>query len=166
MDLLRSSIMGKEFVNYRKSTVKEDRVRFSKKVRCAGIGNIPIVIDSVDADLSNALSEKSGRYMKHGVEMVFHMDATVPDVLKEVKIHLMQKDHEQMIKDTDLTLGLEDGTFPDGKKNLGELYKEHRNRDDKILYFLLSKEQSMYAYIMSILAYLKESLLKVIGIRR
>jgi hypothetical protein len=68
MEMLRSSILGKEFVNYRKSTVKDTRVQFSHKVRSQGMGNIPIVVDSVDKELTEALAEKVIPDIVHMVE--------------------------------------------------------------------------------------------------
>lgn len=42
----------------------------------------------------------------------------------------------------------------DIKDDLGNIYKKHRNPDDKILYILITKETSIYGYIMSIIKYL------------
>lgn len=162
MELLRSSILGKEFVNYRKNTMTHGRKHFSHKVRAEGIGNIPIVVDSVDKELSEALGNNS-RYnraqSRFGRELVKHMDQLLSSVMRDVKVILIQREKENLINN--LVLGLEDGTIPDQEIELGKLYKAHRNTDDKILYLLLSKEQSMYGYIMSILRYLGESFWKV-----
>jgi hypothetical protein len=163
MELLRSSIIGKEFVNYRKTTMKDQRINFSHKVRAMGLGNVPIVIDSVDKQLTDLLCEKhsraSARYNTYGRELVMHMDNTVADVLKEVKIIMLQKDQEELVTKNKLTIGLEDGTIPEIGTDLGTLYKKYRNTDDKILYLMISKESSMYGYIMSILTYLKDNIL-------
>jgi hypothetical protein len=158
MELLRSSIIGKEFVNYRKTTMKDQRLRFSEKIRSSGLGNVPIVIDSVDEQLTEMLCEKhprsSARYNTYGREIVMHMDNTIADVLKEVKIIMLQKDKEELVTQNKLTIGLEDGTIPELGTDLGTLYKTHRNSEDKILYLMISKEISMYGYVMSILMYL------------
>ena len=158
MEMLRSSILGREFVNYRKSTVKDVRLQFSHKVRSQGIGNIPIVVDSVDKELTEAIGERKNRYSMYGKELVFHMDCTVGDVMKEIKIILVEKEKEHLWKETGLVLGLEDGTILQPSEELGGLYKKHRNKDDKILYLLLTREQTMYGYIMSILKYLGETI--------
>lgn len=159
MELLRSSILGKEFVNYRKTTMKHSRLRFSESVRNQGIGNVPIVIDSVEKDLSELLCEKEAfrRERRYGVEMVFHMDKNLNDVMKEIKILLMKRDKEELLTQN-LVLGLEDGVIPQLSTELGQLYKKHRNKDDKILYLLLSRQKTMYGYIMSIIKYLTESI--------
>jgi hypothetical protein len=165
MELLRSSIIGREFVNYRKTTMKEQRIKFSHKVRAMGLGNVPIVIDSVDKQLTEMLCDKhsrsSSRYNTYGREIVMHMDNTIADVLKEIKIIMLQKDQEELVTLNKLTIGLEDGTIPKLGTDLGTLYKKHRNNDDKILYLMISKETSMYGYIMSILGYLKSNFMSM-----
>ena len=127
MELLRSSIVGREFVNYRKATIKEERVQFSHRVRVQGLGNIPIVVDSVDKELTEALSDASQRgfrYRTYGKEMVVQMDQTIGDILKEVKVYLVQRDKEDVFKESSLVLGLEDGTLPSIDTKVGALYKK------------------------------------------
>jgi len=163
MELLRSSILGKEFVNYRKNTMTHDRQSFSHKVRAEGIGNIPIVVDSVDKELSEALGIQSRQVYRvtsrYGRELVKHMDQPLSSVMRDVKVILIQREKENLIGN--LVLGLEDGTIPDQEMELGKLYKAHRNTDDKILYLMLSREQSVYVYIMSIIRYLGDSFWRV-----
>lgn len=154
--MLRSSILGKEFINYRKGTDTHNRTKFSDSVRSRGIGYIPIVVDSVDPELSKALATKDqyqSRYLKYGFETTIHMDSTINDLIKEIKIELIRKDYNY----TELSIGLEDGTIPETNTEIGTLYKTHRNKDDKILYVLLTQEQSMYGYIISIIKYLGEN---------
>ena len=158
--MLRSSILGQEFINYRKNNDTHTRTRFSESVRSKGIGYVPIVVDSVDPELSKALAtydKTFSRYIKYGFEIMMHMDETVIDLIKEIKIDLIKKDY----KDYDyryLSIGLEDGTIPDMNIELGTLYKKNRNKDDKILYVLLTQEKTMYGYIMSIIRYLGENI--------
>jgi hypothetical protein len=151
--MLRSSILGKEFVNYRKNTDKDQRVRFSGNVRSRGLGNVPIVVDSVEKELSNLLATKDEnipRTMKYGLEITIHMDNKMSEILKIVKIELLQKDYEV----NNLVLGLEDGSLIDLESDVGAIYKQHRNKDDKILYVLVTNEKTMYGYILSIIKYL------------
>jgi hypothetical protein len=155
--MLKSSILGKDFVNYRKNTDKHTRSRFSNNVRSKGIGYIPIVIDSVDPELSLALATRDDmftRYIKYGFELMIHMDMTVSDLIKEIKIELVKKDYEYGY----LSVGLEDGTMPESTTELGVLYKKHRNKDDKILYVLLTQEKTVYGYIISIIKYLANNI--------
>jgi hypothetical protein len=151
--MLRSSILGKEFVNYRKNTDKDQRARFSGNVRSRGLGNVPIVVDSVERELSNLLATKDEnipRTMKYGLEITIHMDNKMSEILKIVKIELLQKDYEV----NNLVLGLEDGSLIDLESDVGAIYKQHRNKDDKILYVLVTNEKTMYGYILSIIKYL------------
>jgi hypothetical protein len=149
--MLRDSILNQEFINYRKHTDKHIRTRFSEKVRKWGIGYIPIVVDSVDPELSLYLATKyENRYTKYGFELILHMDRNITDLLKEIKIEFIRKNHPFQ----NLTVGLEDGTITTPNDILGDLYKKHRNHDDKILYLLLTPETSIYNYILSILRYL------------
>lgn len=156
--MLKSSIMGREFVNYRKTTMKGDRVQFSESVRSQGIGYIPIVVDSVDPELSVGISPREKRKTrKYGKEISLHMDKTLRDVLKEVKIILLQNDYEHVIENNVLNIGLEDGSIPNPDMDIGSLYKQHRNKDDRILYLLITKEETTYGYILSIINYLKNT---------
>ena len=153
MDMLRSSILGKEFVNYRKTTVKDQRLRFSERVRMQGIGNIPIVLDSVDKEITEALCYRERRNRVYGKETIMHMDKRVSDVLKEARILLLQADREDIAM-SKIQIGLESGVILDPTDDLGTLYKKYRNVDDKILYLLITKEMTILGYIKSIISYL------------
>jgi hypothetical protein len=158
MDYLRSSIIGHEYINYRKNNGKDARNMFSNNVRKEGIGNVPIVVDTIDNDLIELFREHTySRYKTKdsGREYVLHMEQTLKDVLKEVKILALQRDLEGVIKENELMLGLEDLTIPDQDSNIGNLYKKHRNNDDKILYLMLMKKMTVYGYILSIARYLR-----------
>lgn len=149
--MLRNSILGQEFINYRKHTDTNIRTRFSEKVRKWGIGYIPIVVDSVDPELSSQLAKKyQNRHVEYGFQIILHMDLTISDLLKEIKIEFIRRDQPF----TNLVIGLEDGTITTPNEILGDLYKKHRNKDDKILYLLLTPETSIYNYILSIIRYL------------
>jgi hypothetical protein len=159
MDFLRSSILGKEFVNFRKNSFAQDRVKFSNTIRKQGMGNIPVVIDSVDSELSKALSQADNSMFSskiknntlYGREFVFHMDLPLSFIVFHIK---------EILSEKHINIGLEDGTFPDVNTDLGTLYKNHRNENDKILYLLATREKNMYDYIISILQYLKKLLFK------
>lgn len=159
--MLKSSILGKEFVNYRKITHENERINFSDKIRKRGTGNIPIVIDSVDKELTLLLAKHDPvfpRNIRYGFEIVLHMDQTIDDLIALIKEEMnKKKDIVKTKSSTDffnISLGLEDGTIIDTKYDLGTIYKKHRNPDDKILYILITKETSIYGYIMSIIKYL------------
>lgn len=149
--MLQNSISDQEFINYRKYTDQDIRIRFSEKVRKSGIGYIPIVVDSLDPELSLYLTKKyENRYTKYGLELILHMDLTITDILKEIEIEFIRRNHTFK----NLTIGLEDGTITKPNDILGDLYKKHRNYDDKILYLLLTPDTSIYNYMFSILKYL------------
>jgi hypothetical protein len=151
--MLKSSILGKEFINYRKNTDKDQRNNFSGNVRSRGLGNVPIVIDSVEKELSDLLATKDENFprnIKYGLEVIINMENKMSELLKIVKIELLKKDYEV----NNLVLGLEDGTLIDLDIDIGTIYKQHRNRDDKILYVLVTNEKTMYGYILSIIKYL------------
>lgn len=176
MNLLRSSIIGQEFINYRKASDTNERKRFSYKIRSIGLGFIPIIIDSIDKDISTKLANTliynrpefceltSQRdfyklytlyYTQYGRPMVYHMDDNITCILSDIQT-LFKSIPEY--KNYNFNIGLEDGTFPSIQSDIGTIYKLHRNEHDKILYLLLTKEQTMYEYIMSIIKYIKNSL--------
>ena len=164
--MLKSSILGKEFVNYRKITTEDERIGFSNNIRKKGIGNIPIVIDSVDKELTLLLAKHDpvfSRNIRYGFEVFFHMDKKVKDLIHIIKEEMNKK--KEIVKtnisidNLFISLGLEDGTILNTQANddLGTIYKKYRNPDDRILYILVTKETSIYGYIMSIIQYLISS---------
>jgi len=159
--MLKSSILGKDFVNYRKITNENERVNFSNKIRKEGVGNIPIVIDSVDKELTLLLAKHDpvfSRNIRYGFEVVLHMDQTIDDLITIIKEEMNKKKDIVKINGSidflNISLGLEDGNIINIKDDLGTIYKKYRNPDDKILYILITKESSIYGYIMSIIRYL------------
>ena len=147
--LLQSSLYGHDFVKYRQNHSQGEREKFSHSVRTKGIGELPVVIDSVDPILSEGLAGPDAkRFNRNGKEFHFHMDLLVEDILLEVR-HRIKADDTKVLK-----LGLENGKMLDNKDVLGDLYKKYKNQKDNILYLLLTQETSMYGYIMSLLRYI------------
>lgn len=153
MSFLQSSLFGQEFVNYRKNNAHYNRTKFSNNVRKKGIGLVPIVIDSVDNELSTLLGKTDNKYRNYGKEYTMHMDTIVSDFANTIFIDI-ENINSEFLKGKKLSLALEDGTILDNKLTLGYLYKKHKNEKDNILYILLTQETTMYGYIMSILHYL------------
>lgn len=159
------SIYGKEYVNYRKVVNSGDRLRFSHKVRNEGLGNIPIVVDSVDNRISEFLVDKKdrlvyvGRNKRYGREIVMHMDNTVEDLTKEVKVILVRNDQDP----NNIKLVLEDGTFLSSNLDLGSIYKRFRREEDKILYVMVTREETVLGYLKSILLYLGQAFKASLG---
>lgn len=159
MELLRSSILGREFVNFRRKTTLSERIRFSRGIRERGVGTIPIVIDSVDREISLALqylNDPIMPYRKYGNQLELDIDTTIGQILNHVRIVLIREMDNIDSYLFDLTLGLEDGNLLKTDVTLGEIYKIHRNAEDKILYLMVSKESTMWGYIISIINYLRE----------
>jgi hypothetical protein len=147
--LLQSSLYGHDFVKYRKNNSQSERERFSHNVRTKGIGELPVVIDSVDTILSEALAgQDSKRFNRNGKEFHFHTDLLVEDIILEVR-HRIKADDTKVFK-----LGLENGKMLDNKDVLGDLYKKYKSQKDNILYLLITQETSVYGYIMSLLRYI------------
>jgi hypothetical protein len=156
MSYLISSIIGQEFVNYRKTTAFQKRFIAEKN-------KLPIVIDSVDTKLSLALGScsssgaPSSTKLKYGKEFSIDPDATVSDLLSKInKLFYITsvvngKSPNTHIK---LILGLENGSLLKSSDIFKDIYGEYYNKKDRILYLLLTKETTMYSYIISILRYL------------
>jgi len=154
MDLLRSSILGKEFIMYRKNTTDTDRFRFYKKA--TNSNKIPVVVDSVDEEFIEIFRKKyyigDSRIVTYGLLLELSNNATINDVLKEIKIELVKANKEYIFIENDIKLGLENGNIiSNNNLNILELYNEYKNRSDKILYILITKETTMYNYIISII---------------
>lgn len=151
MSFLASSIFGHEFVNYRKNVTASNRLVFSHNVRHNLPGMIPVVIDSVDQNLSLALSNCDAsmpeKMWKHGKEYTMSINTTVDEVLKEINANIK-------VIGKKLVLGLEDGSLLQENESLGKIYKKNKNNKDLILYLLLTQETTIYGYILSILRYL------------
>ena len=158
MDFLSHSFIGDDFIQYKHNIDPNERIRFSDKVRKDGVGNIPIVIDTIDDEIKYFLHDVNGT---RGKEFVFHMDYTLNDViefLRERSEHTKEQSVVKNLQRIKLTLGLENGVIPSPSQNLGELYKIHRDSNDKILYLILTKEPTMYDYILSIFRYVKNKI--------
>lgn len=151
---LMSSILGSEFINYRKYTGFSERSSFVRSSKNIGL---PIIIDSVDTTISKLLSGTEKRY-DYGKQYIITEDTTVITFLDQITSDL-KTNIKNLNGDIALTtqfkykLGLEDGTLIDPSLTLGYIYRKHRYSDD-ILYMLLTKELTMYGYIMSLFRYI------------
>jgi hypothetical protein len=154
MELLRSSIFGKEFINYKKNTTDTERRRFYKKTTIDKM--IPVVIDSVDQEIVEVLRRKKfingNRVITYGLELEMKEDAIIEDIIKEIKIELVKGNKEYIFVENEINLGLEDGNIiEDKKEKVVNIYNKSKNEKDKILYLLITQEKTMYNYIMSII---------------
>ena len=157
---MRSSILGKDFVNYRMDTSDYERTSFSTVIRKRGEGKIPIVVDSVNEKLALSLAARdpsNKRNIRYGYELSMGMDENILDLLKNIKVHLIRNNNNNE-NFNNIRIGLEDGTFPDLNTQLGDLYKLHRNKDDSILYVLVTRDKTMFQYIKSIISFLMKKI--------
>jgi hypothetical protein len=107
-------------------------------------------VDTVDPTLIEYTSTRNGRQCDHGLEIAMHVNHNIEDLLNEMQGILGERGYTA----GGLMLGLEDGTLPVETTSLGFLYEEYKNEHDQILYFLISKKQTMFEYIKSIILYL------------
>lgn len=149
-----SSILGSDFINYRKYTGFSERSNFVRSAKSTGL---PIIIDSVDTTISKLLSGTEKRF-DYGKQYIISEDTSVNVFLDQITSDL-KTNIKNLNGDTTLTtqfkykLGLEDGTLIDPSITLGYIYRKHKYSDD-ILYMLLTKELTVYGYIMSLFRYI------------
>lgn len=149
--LLQSSLMGKDFIKYRKNNTQQERKQFSNTVKTKGISEIPVVIDSVDLQLSELLAGTlAKRFKRNGKEFHFHQDLNIDEIILEIRSRIKLNDISHKI----LKLGLENGKILESQDLIGNLYKKFRNQEDDILYLLLTQETTMYGYILSLVRYI------------
>lgn len=145
--LLQSSLMGQNFVRYKRDNSEQERKQFSSIVTTKGISEIPVVIDSVDSIISQLLAgSNSKRFKRHGKEFHFHQDLNIDEIILEVRSRIKLNNISYKI----LKLGLENGKILEGKELLGDLYRKFKNQDDNILYLLLTQENTMYGYLLTL----------------
>jgi hypothetical protein len=162
---LMSSIMGSDFINYRKYTGFSERSSFVRSAKStlftnvSGVNSVglPIIIDSIDSSISKLLSGTKIRY-DYGKQYIINEDTTITMFLDQI-IEDLKTNIKILNGDTTLTtqfkykLGLEDGTLILPSLTLCYIYRKHRYSDD-ILYMLLTKELTVYGYIMSLFNYI------------
>lgn len=144
--LLQSSLIGQDFIKYRKHNSNAKRKIFSQYVHSSKLDHIPIVIDSVDTQLSQLLHDISRSNLN---EFHFHKDMTVAELVIEIKAKINFKLDTKWLK-----LGLENGSILDSHLTLDTLYKKYAHDDDNILYLLLTQESSLYLYLLSLIKYI------------
>lgn len=149
--LLQSSLYGKDFVRYRNNNPTTIRKKYSDSIINNNIEEIPIVIDSVNQEISILLAgPKAKRFNRNGMTYHFHKDLIVEDILRQIKLQLK----DSIICNKIFKLGLENGLMLKDKDIIGDLYKKYKNQNDNILYLLITEETSMYKYMLSLLKYI------------
>lgn len=142
--------MGHQFVRYRSNNPSNERKKYSDNVRNQNNEEIPIVIDSINAEISKLLAGPTAkRFNRNGMEYHFHKDLIIEDVLREVKLRLKEYTTTKTLK-----LGLENGLILKDQDIIGDLYKKYKDQKDNILYLLITEETTMYGYILSLLRYI------------
>jgi hypothetical protein len=139
--------MFNELLNYKKYKSEIRRTLFSSQIRSKGVGHIPIVIDSIEKDLSLSISSKNDNtYIKYGLELSLHMDSTISDLISIIK-NKMTENNTNILFD----LYLENNSIPiyeNSDIDLGSLYKKYRDPNDNILYILIKQKIPMYQNIL------------------
>lgn len=137
-----------ESLNYKKYNNEHKRSLFSSKIRLEGIGHIPIVVDSIEKELSLSISTKNttGTCIKHGLEISLHMDSTVSDLINIIKTKMIENNTNILFD-----LCLENNSIPlyeNSEVDLGSLYKKYRDQNDNILYILIKHKVPIYQNIL------------------
>ena len=147
--LLQSSLFGKEFIRYRNNNPNNIRKKYSDNVINQNNEEIPVVIDSINEEISKLLAGLTAkRFNRNGIEYHFHKDLIIEDVLREVKLRLKEYTTTKTLK-----LGLENGLILKDQDIIGDLYKKYKDQKDNILYLLITEETTVYGYIISLLRY-------------
>ena len=115
--------MGKEFIRYRKNNPKNVRKYFANKM--IGTNEIPVVIDSVDLELSKALAGKNNRYNGNGMEANFHKTLNISDILRHIKMKLGPE-----FVNFNYKLGLENGIILKPIDIIEEIYDKYHDQQD------------------------------------
>lgn len=156
MKSMYESIQESEFINYRKFTSFTQRLSFRRAAKNAGEDYIPVVLDSVDTLLSMHLAEPDQdptlyRQAKYGKECVIFRYMTIDEFKKNI------------VKNYgNLQMYLQSGELVTDFSTINDVYKLHSSSDG-ILYIMLTREQTFYAYIKSIMAYLYDAVKSRIG---
>lgn len=151
--LLASSLYGQDFIKYRLNNNITERNRFSKNIINKYTNEVPIIIDSIDPQLrpcdtnNYGFKRKSGKSEKGGKEYHFNKELTIKNILLEVQKNL------NLENDIVLKIGLDNCQILNESDIAGEIYLKYKNKDDNILYLLLTKETTIYGYIMSLIKY-------------
>lgn len=141
-----------EFLNYKKYKSENQRVTFSSKIRSLGIGHIPIVIDSINKELSLAISTKDNtntNYIKYGLEISIHMDSNILNIINIIN-EKMSANNTIIPFDLYIETNSDENFLINEKSvlNLGDLYKIYKNKEDNILYFLIQPKITLYENLL------------------
>lgn len=156
-NLLRSSILGKEFIRYKIYTTDYERRRFYK--RAMDNKKIPIIVDSLESEYNEIFRKKEyidgERVVKYGLEIEMDPQKKIKDLIREIKIELLKNEKEYIYMDNNIRIGLEDGVIiSNTEEYIVDIYRSKKNEKDNILYILVTHEKTIYSYIMSIIRYI------------
>ena len=146
--LLSSMIYNKDFLKFKIERLLPERKTLSKSI--LNKGYLPVVIDSLDENISKSLSRKrsSSNYKIHGRCFQFHKDMTTEDILLNLQNRIVLQPGVM------INLGLENGSIIKKDQNVETLYNMYKNPSDDILYLIITLETTLYGYILSIINYI------------
>ena len=137
-----------ESLYYKKYKNENQRSLFSSKIRLEGIGHIPIVIDSIEKELSLAVSSKiNDNYRKFGLEISLHMDTPLSELSNIIKTKMIENN-----TNIPFDLYLEKNLTPlseNSHLDIGSFYKQYRDPNDKILYILIKHKITIYQNLLN-----------------
>jgi hypothetical protein len=161
MNTLTSSLFSSEFVAYKREIRESKRKAFSDKVLLhknnEKLSFLPVIIDSVEDDIGMILNDESrvnltSRKRRNGKEYILERSKLISEFLSELSNELQLNSYDKKI-----TFGLEDTSIiTNNNMTIGELYDMYYDRNDHILYLLITTEDTMFGYIKSIIKYLKK----------
>jgi hypothetical protein len=127
-------------------------------VRSSGTEGYPIIIDSVDHTISKLLSGKLDRY-SYGKQYIIpkniqtNISSFLDQIIQDLNNNIKKTETFDTFSQFKYRLGLEDGSLVDPSLTIEYIYRKHKYSDD-ILYLLLTKELTIYGYIISLFKYI------------
>lgn len=118
-----------------------------------GIGNVPIVIDTLDEDLLEILKQDSLNGKVYGIRKVLHMDMTVKELLNELECWIVYKKGMGYNNDWKFWLETDSKAVVNLQQTVGDVYKLNYDHNDGMLYLMLAKKRTIRGVLKSWLTF-------------
>ncbi len=148
---LKSSLFTqKDFLRFKIERDISERKSLSEKILSKNY--IPVVIDSLDKTVSEKLSKSAGNdgYKIHGRCCQYDKNMMSDDIILDLKNRLS----EIIPSGKKISLGLENGDIIKNNTEIGLLYSLYKNPTDDLLYLIITFENTIYGYLLSIFKYI------------